>query len=395
MAPESRIQYHRNIQERITTVAPFLHLDADPYIVIADGRLLWIQDAYLTTDRFPYSTPLTGRFGTFNYIRNSVKVVMDAYDGVLTFYVYETEDALVQTYAKVFPALFEDAARMDELHPGLRAHVRYPQDLFEAQAVQYLQYHMTDPKIFFNKEDQWSIPNEFFRDDFQPMEPYYLNMRLPGENQEEFVLLLPFTPVNRDNMVAWLAARSDGDGYGKLVSFAFPKGRQIDGPTQVEKRIDQEPVIKQDFTLLCPPGGAARCIRGNLLVIPLEGDAATGAENTLIYAEPLYLQAGGTPFPELKRVILVDGERVVMRPRLEEALEALTGRAPAMTTTATASEAPETTTTPTTEQPAVTDTDFETELGRAADALDELQRQLEALQVALDRLQTLAEESSR
>ena len=394
VAPESRIQYHRNIQERITVVAPFLHLDADPYIVIADGRLLWVQDGYLTTDRFPYATPLTGRFGTFNYIRNSVKVVMDAYSGELTFYVFEPEDALVQTYAKVFPVLFEDASRMDEMHPGLRAHVRYPQDMFEAQAVQYLQYHMTDPKVFFNKEDQWSIPNEFFRDDFQPMEPYYLNMRLPREDQEEFVLLLPFTPVNRDNMVAWLAARSDGDEYGKLVSFAFPKGRQIDGPAQVEKRIDQEPVIKQDFTLLCPPGGAARCIRGNLLVIPLEGDEASGAENTLIYAEPLYLQAGGTPFPELKRVIVVDGERVVMRPRLEEALEALTGQAPSMTTTA-APETTPTTTTTATQQPGATETDFETELGRASDALDELQRQLQALQEALARLETLVEESSR
>ena len=394
VAPESRIQYHRNIQERITAVAPFLHLDADPYIVIADGRLLWVQDAYLTTDRFPYATPLTGRFGTFNYIRNSVKVVMDAYDGALTFYVFETEDALVQTYAKVFPVLFEDASRMDELHPGLRAHVRYPQDLFEAQAIQYLTYHMTDPKVFFNKEDQWSIPNEFFRDDFQPMEPYYLNMRLPREDEQEFVLLLPFTPVNRDNMVAWLAARSDGEEYGKLVSFDFPKGRQIDGPAQVEKRIDQEPVIKQDFTLLCPPGGAARCIRGNLLVIPLEGDEATGAENTLIYAEPLYLQAGGTPFPELKRVILVDGERVVMRARLEDALEALTGDAPATSTISTASTEALTRIT-TTGQPSTTETDFETELGRASEALDELQRQLQALQEALDRLETLVEESSR
>ena len=375
--PASRIQYHRNIQERIGVVAPFLHLDEDPYIVIADGRLLWIQDAYLTTDRFPYSTPLVNQFGKFNYIRNSVKVVMDAYSGDLTLYDFDPEDPLIQTYTKIFPDLFKPAETMDDSHPGLRTHVRYPKDLFDIQARQYLQYHMTDPKVFFNKEDQWSVPNEFFRDEFQTMEPYYLNMRLPGETKEEFVLLLPFTPVNRENMVAWLAARSDDSHYGKLLSFEFPKGRQIDGPAQVEKRIDQEPVIKQDFTLLCPPGGAARCIRGNLLVIPMEGNP--GEPGTILYAEPLYLQAGGTPFPELKRVILADGQRVVMRPNLEEALVALAGE---RLTRATERSVESTAGAATTDERTLQD-----EIMRAAQVLDLLKEQVQNLQESLANLQ--------
>lgn len=381
---ESRLQYHRNIQERIEAVAPFLHLDADPYIVVADGRLLWIQDAYLTTERFPYSTPLVNEFGKFNYIRNSVKVVMDAYSGDLTLYDFDLEDPLLQTYRKIFPDLFESVEVMDDLHPGLRSHVRYPKDLFDIQARQYLQYHMTDPKVFFNKEDQWSIPNEFFRDEFQPMEPYYLNMRLPGEEKEEFVLLLPFTPVNRENMVAWLAARSDGPQYGKLLSFEFPKGRQIDGPAQVEKRIDQEPVIKQDFTLLCPPGGAARCIRGNLLVIPIEGGG--DEEGTILYAEPLYLQAGGTPFPELKRVILVDGEKVVMRSNLEEALVALAGeRLPPVTKPSIKSTTQETT----------NEGKLLGEIKRAGQALDILKEQVQDLQESLANLQRIFQGGSK
>ena len=381
---ESRIQYHRNVQERIEQIAPFLHLDADPYIVIADGRLLWIQDAYLTTDRFPYSTPLVNEFGKFNYIRNSVKVVMDAYSGDLTLYDFDADDPLIQTYRKIFPDLFESAEVMDDLHPGLSSHVRYPKDLFDIQARQYLQYHMTDPKVFFNKEDQWSVPNEFFRDEFQPMEPYYINMRLPGEEKEEFVLLLPFTPVNRENMVAWLAARSDGSHYGKLLSFEFPKGRQIDGPAQVEKRIDQEPVIKQDFTLLCPPGGAARCIRGNLLVIPIEGDGDEAG--TLLYAEPLYLQAGGTPFPELKRVILVDGEKVVMRSNLEEALVALAGeRLPTVTKPSVKS----------TTQAATNEGKLLDEIKRAGQALDILKEQVQDLQESLSNLQRIFQGGSK
>ena len=223
-----------------------------------------------------------------------------------------------------------------------------------------------------------------FASGLQPMEPYYLNMRLPGEEKEEFVLLLPFTPVNRENMVAWLAARSDDSQYGKLLSFEFPKGRQIDGPAQVEKRIDQEPVIKQDFTLLCPPGGAARCIRGNLLVIPIEGDGDEAG--TLLYAEPLYLQAGGTPFPELKRVILVDGEKVVMRSNLEEALVALAGeRLPTVT-----KPSAKPTTQATTSEGKLLD-----EIKRAGQVLDILKEQVQDLQESLANLQRIFQGGSK
>ena len=212
---------------------------------------------------------------------------------------------------------------------GLKDHIRYPQDLFSIQAEQYLTYHMTDTNEFFNKADQWSVPQEFFRGTFQPMEPYFLNMRLPGEEKEEFVLLLPFTPAERENMVGWLAARSDGTSYGKLLAFAFPKGVTYFGPSQVEARISTDEKIKEFFALRCT--GEASCIRGNLLVIPMEG---TEGNNQILYAEPLYLQATGLAFPELKQVILADTSRVVMEPTLEEAIAALTsGRTTASDTT--------------------------------------------------------------
>jgi len=314
--PESRIQYQRNIQNRVAALAPFLTLDKDPYITVTDGRLSWIQDTYTTSDRYPYSTPLILNDTSVNYIRNSVKVSIDAYHGKATFYVIDPDDPIIQTYQKIFPSLFRPIGDMPS---ELRSHTRYPEDLFEIQSMQYLVYHMTDPTEFFNKEDQWSIPNEFFRGDFMQMEPYFLNMRLPGESQEEFVLLMPFTPANKENMVGWLAARSDGDNYGKLVSFAFPKGVTIFGPSQVEARISNDETIKQFFALVCT--GEASCIRGNLLVIPMEGP---DGDNQILYAEPLYLQATGLAFPELKKVILADSTNVVMEDTLALAISSLT-----------------------------------------------------------------------
>jgi len=316
---ESRIQYLRNVQDRISTLIPSLILDSEAYPVIDEGSIYWIQDAYTTTDKYPYSDFVNHENHDFNYIRNSVKVIMNAYDGSIILYVIDEEDPIIQTQMKIFPQLFKP---ISEMPTGLREHIRYPVDLLNIQAQQYLVYHMTNPTEFFNKADQWDIPNEFFQDTFQLMEPYYLTMKLPEESKEEFVLLTPFTPVNKINMAGWLAARSDGDAYGKLISFAFPKGVEILGPQQIEANIAADSVITRFFTLACE--GEARCIRGNLLVIPLAGDKG----NQLLYAEPLYLQASGVPFPELKQVILADSERVVMDCTLKGAVALLTGKIP-------------------------------------------------------------------
>ena len=311
---DSLIQYRREIRERISTVAPFLVLDGDPYIVAAE-RLFWMQDAYTVTDHYPYSDMLGDPEGvSLNYMRNSVKVTVDAFDGTLRFHIWDRSDPIVKTYEKVFPSLF---VPKDELPPSLQAHVRYPQDLFAIQAEKYAKYHMRDPQIFYNNEDLWAIPNEKFgqSESLQPVEPYYVIMKLPGEDEVEFVQLLPYTPNQRQNLIGWLAARSDGDNYGKLAAFNFPKDRQIDGPEQVEARIDNDQDISAWFTLRCTEGSF--CIRGNLLVIPI------GA--SILYAEPIYIQAEGVTFPELKRVILASGERVVMEDSLDEALVSLVG----------------------------------------------------------------------
>ena len=306
----SRLQYRRLIQERIGTVAPFLQLDKDPYIVATSDRFYWVQDAYTTTDRMPYSQPFQGQI---NYMRNSVKIVVDAFDGTLFFYIADDTDPIIQTFDKIFPNMF---LPLEKMPAELKPHVRYPQDFFYIQSSQYLKYHMDDPQNFYNNEDLWSIPNEkFAQQGIQPVEPYYAIMRLPNEPQEEFVLLLPFTPNQRQNAIGWLAARSDGENYGKLVAYNFPKDRQIDGPEQVEARIDNDQTISEWFTLRCQEGST--CIRGNLLVIPI-GDS-------ILYAEPVYIQAEGVKFPELKRVILASGEKVVMENSLSEAIESLTG----------------------------------------------------------------------
>ncbi|HWO43686.1 MAG TPA: UPF0182 family protein [Candidatus Eisenbacteria bacterium] len=312
---ESRILYHRQIQERVEKVAPFITYDRDPYMVIAqNGRLFWIIDGYTTTDRYPYSQPTRG---VGNYIRNSVKAVIDAYHGSVAFYVSDPEDPLVQAYARAFPGLFKPLESMPE---DLRTHIRYPQDLFAIQARIYAIFHMQDPQVFYNKEDLLSIPRRTLDGREQEMEPYYTVMRLPGESKEEFVLLLPFTPNNRDNMRAWLAARSDPPHYGKLIALDFPKAKLVYGPKQIDARINQDTFISQQLSLWNQQG--SQVIRGSLLAIPIE--------QSLLYVQPLYLAASDKgSLPELKRVITAFGNQIAMEETLEESLRRLfTGRAP-------------------------------------------------------------------
>lgn len=314
LTPESRVMLYRNIHQRVPQVAPFLLYDPDPYLVIADGRLFWLQDAYTATDMYPYSQPYQNRF---NYIRNSVKVAIDTYNGDMTFYVVDTEDPLIQAYAAIFPDLFTSIGEMPE---GLRTHVRYPEGLFIIQAEMNNTYHMRDPTVFYNKEDQWAVAHEMYAGNDQLMEPYYVIMSLEGEKQEEFILIQPFTPVNKQNMAGWMAARSDGDHYGKLLLYKFPKQELIYGPLQIEARIDQDPAISGQLSLWHQRG--SRVIRGNLLVIPIG--------NSLLYVEPLYLQAETSQLPELKRVIVASGERVAMADTLGQALASI-GGAPVVT----------------------------------------------------------------
>jgi hypothetical protein len=323
---ESRIIYYRQIQERVRKIAPFITFDRDPYLVIAQGgRLFWIIDGYTTSDRYPYSAP-AGRMG--NYIRNSVKAVVDAYHGTVTFYLSDSEDPIVSAYAKIFPALFEPLEAMPD---DLRAHIRYPQDLFAVQARLYATYHMQDPQVFYNKEDLLSIPRRDFASqdqDTPPMlamrreqtverevDPYYTIMRLPGEQREEFILLLPFTPNQKDNMRAWLAARSDPPHYGKLIALDFPKAKLVYGPKQIDARIDQDAFISQQLSLWGQAG--SQVIRGGLLAIPIE--------KSLLYVQPLYLSAQKGSLPELKRVIVAFGNQIAMRETLDQSLEELFG----------------------------------------------------------------------
>ncbi|MFC1958219.1 UPF0182 family protein [Chloroflexota bacterium] len=309
LTSESRVLYYRNIQERVEHLAPFLQLDSDPYLVVMDGKLFWIQDAYTTSDRYPYSEPLGNGL---NYIRNSVKAVIDAYDGSVTFYVTDPEDALVRTYQTIFPELFVSAEEMPE---SLRVHLRYPEGMFNVQASVYQSYHMRDARVFYNQEDLWAVPREFYAGREQPMEPYYIIMRLPDEEKEEFLLMLPFTPVNKNNTIGWLAARCDGGNYGSLLAYLFPKERLVYGPSQIENRIQQDTVITEQLALWSR--GGSQVIRGNLLLIPL-GESQ-------LYVEPVFLQAEAGGLPELKRVIVAAGEQIVMEPTLKGSISAIFG----------------------------------------------------------------------
>lgn len=317
LGPDSTIVYRRTIMERTRRIAPFLMLDRDPYIVIMDGRLVWLQDAYTVNNDFPYSEPIRWQTDapvpvSLNYIRNSVKVVTDAYDGSMRFYVADESDPLLRTYRSAFPGMFRP---LSEMPTDLRAHLRYPEDIFTIQSQVYSTFHMTDPAVFYNREDQWAFAREKFGNREQLVEPYYVIMRLDGEERSEFLQMLPFTPRGKDNMIAWLAARSDEPHYGNLMVYKFPKDKLIYGPFQVEGRIDQDPTISSQFTLWSQAG--SRVIRGNLLVIPV------GRSN--LYVEPIYLQAENGPIPELKRVILSTGNRLVMEPTLDEAVAKLFG----------------------------------------------------------------------
>ena len=309
VGPESRIQFWRPIRDRVQRVAPFLRLDRDPYLVVSEGRLLWIQDAYTVSSMFPYSEPSTAGF---NYIRNSVKVVVDAYDGDLIFYVIDQEDPVLGVYRRSMPALFKP---LDDMPEDLRRHLRYPQDIFQAQVDKFNAYHMTVPQVFYNAEDLWVAPREKYGGEVIQMRPYYVLMKLSGEEKLQFLLMTPLTPANRANMIAWMAARSDFPDYGQLIVYKLSKERLILGPMQIEAKIDQDTLISQRLSLWDQRG--SRVIRGNLLVIPIE--------QSFLYVEPVYLIAEDTAIPQLKRIIVSDGERLAMKPSLEEAISAVFG----------------------------------------------------------------------
>lgn len=315
--PDTRLMFRRDINRRIRVIAPFLRYDRDPYLVVASpgdshqegspNYLHWIIDAYTTSDRYPYADPGDNNF---NYIRNSVKVVIDAYSGDIDFYIADPSDPIVQTWNKVFPELFKS---LDEMPVSLRSHIRYPQDMFSTQSERLLTYHMIDPQVFYNREDQWEIPQEIYGTEAQLVKPYYLIMKFPQATSEEFILLLPYTPTSRPNLIAWLAGRSDGRHYGKLLLYQFPKQKLIYGPDQIEALINQDPVISQQISLWNREG--SRAIQGNLLVIPIE--------QSLLYVEPLYLEAEQNSLPTLVRVIVVYENQIIMAQSLDKALQAI------------------------------------------------------------------------
>ncbi len=341
LSSESRIMYNRRISRRVGLLAPFLEYDADPYLVVSGGKLYWIQDAYTTSDMYPYSRRSSGHFRNkeLNYIRNSVKVTIDAYNGDVVFYIMDEKDPIVKTYASIFPDLFKP---FNEMPADLKKHIRYPKDLFDIQVGTYTKYHMEDVQVFYNQEDLWQVPDELYGDSRQEMEPYYIIIKIAEEQKEEFLLMLPFTPSKKDNMIGWLAARNDLPNYGNLLVYKLPKEKLVYGPMQIEARVDQQTEISRELSLWGQRG--SRVIRGNLLAIPLS--------DTFIYVEPVYLEAKqeesalaptgptqkrGMPaaskkdestaaaLPELKRVIVAFSNRLVMEQNLDMALSSILG----------------------------------------------------------------------
>ena len=302
---ESRIIYHRNIIDRVTTIAPFLRYDTDPYLVISEGRLVWMLDAYTTSRLYPYATPASG----INYVRNAVKIVVDAYHGTTTFYLAEPDEPIARTLQAIFPGFLQP---LDAMPEDLRRHIRYPEGLFTLQTAIYSTFHMTNPAVFYNREDQWEVPVI----DGEQMQPYYTMMRLPGEPRAEFIQMLPFTPRGKNNMAAWMVARSDGDQYGKILVFQFPKQKVVFGPSQIVARVNQDPDISPQLTLWDQQG--SEVIQGTLLVIPIE--------EALLYIRPLYLRASGGRIPELKQVIVAYQNEIAMEETLDGALSRLFGR---------------------------------------------------------------------
>ena len=305
----SKVHYSRNITTRVRKIFPYLSYDPDPYMTILDGKLFWIIDAYTTTDKYPYSQPFS-RKGD-NYIRNSVKVLVDAYNGSVDFYIVD-EDPIVKSYKEIFPNFFKEKK---DLSQDIISHFRYPSTLFEIQSKIYLTYHMQDPTLFYNREDLWKFPSELYSNNQIQMDPYYVIMNLPGSEKEEFLLVLPFTPQNKNNMIAWMAARSDDENYGKLILYEFPKKELFYGPMQIEARIDQDSEISQQLTLWNQQG--SNVIRGNLLVLPIK--------NSLVYVEPLYIRSEKGQMPELKRIIVAYKNKIVMKNTLKESFEEIFG----------------------------------------------------------------------
>lgn len=331
ITPQSRLLMRRTVRDRVTALAPFLTYESDPYIVISDdGRLFWMLDAYTTSDNYPYSSQYLLNGNAVNYIRNSVKVLVDAYDGTTTFYVFDSQDPIINAYRQIFPALFKDASAMPAT---LRKHVRYPELFLKMQAAVYALYHMTDPEVFYNREDLWTVATEVGlsaagEQATQAMEPNFVLMKLPGESSVEFVNILPFTPANRNNLIGWIAGRSDGVHYGTSIVYDFPKTRLVDGPLQIEARIDQNAQLSGQLTLWNQQGSHVR--RGTLLVIP--------CGKALLYAEPIYLQAQQSPMPELRLVVLALQDRLVYGPTFDAAMRAMFGNEASSLTATAASE---------------------------------------------------------
>jgi uncharacterized membrane protein (UPF0182 family) len=391
---QSRLLMRRGVHDRVATLAPFLTFENDPYIVLGDdGRLSWILDAFTRSDSYPYATHYTVAGQSVNYMRNSVKVVVDAYDGTTTFYVFDNQDPILAAYRGIFPSLFKDAS---EMPAGLRKHVRYPEMMLKLQAEVYGLYHMTNPEVFYNREDLWTVATEVGMGDggaqqTQAMEPNFVLMKLPGESGVEFVEILPFTPANRNNLIGWIAGRSDGEHYGTSVVYDFPKTKLVDGPLQIEARIDQNAQLSGQLSLWNQQGSHVR--RGTLLVIP--------SGKALLYAEPIYLQADRSPMPELRLVVLALQDKLAYGPTFEAALTSLFG---AGASSLNASEAPvaaagPATTTAGTAAPPEDSNTLIKEAGRdfdeyqrltAAGKMGEAGQKLEALKLVLGKLNARA-----
>jgi uncharacterized membrane protein (UPF0182 family) len=394
---ESALLMRRNIRQRVSALAPFLLFDDDPYIVAGtDGALYWMIDAFTTSDRYPYARHLNVGRQPLNYIRNSVKAVVDAYNGSVRFYVFDNEDLVIQSYRKMFPNLFVDADQMPDF---LRSHVRYPELLFQVQANIYAIYHVENEQAFYNREDVWTIAQQGRTQQggqgaADAIEPFFVLMKFPGEKQLEFVPIFPFTPSNRNNLIGWMAGRSEGEHYGKLRTYRFPKTRFVNGPLQVQAQIDQEPQLAQQLTLWNQQGSTV--IRGNLLVLPLD--------DVLLFVEPIYLQAERSPMPELRLVVMATQDRLAYGPRFQDALNALLQGQPLAPPAAVAGGPPAPVTSSTTStsspQPTAANTDVRGLIGRANQALADYQRltsegKLGEAGARLDELRRVLQEMNR
>ncbi len=322
ISTKSKIIIYRNVSQRVQKIMPYLSYENDPYAVTVDGRVFWIVDAYTTSSYYPYSEPYSGEQGTTNYIRNSIKVVVDAYNGDVSYYIVDKDDPIAKTYQKIYPKLFKDFDKMPE---GLKSHIRYPNALFQLQAEIYTKYHMKDVKVFYQKEDQWDIASEIYGTKKTQMTPNYYIVNLPGEKDAEFISSIPFTPRSKKNMTALMIARNDGQNYGKLVLYQFPKSKTVYGPEQVEALIAQNTKISQDFSLWSQAG--TDYSRGNLFVVPIN--------DSLLYVEPIYLEAKNSAIPEVKRVIVVYGDEIAYESTLGDALESMFGSSGGADTTGT------------------------------------------------------------